>query len=56
MAGREAEILSKDGMRYPRTIYHLQQDRTVRLLDLREFCKVRCVIASHTCCAGLTTV
>ena len=56
VAGQEADVLGKDGMRYPRTIYHLQQDCAVRLLDLREFCKVCCVITSCICCAGFLTL
>ena len=43
VAGQETEVPGKDGLLYPRTIYHLQQDRAVCLLDLREFCKVRAV-------------
>ena len=40
VAGQEAEVPGKDGLLYPRTIYHLQQDHAICLLDLREFCKV----------------
>ena len=48
MAGQETEVPGKDGLLYPRTIYHLQQDRAVCLLDLREFCKVRAVSSPRT--------
>ena len=48
VAGQETEVPGKDGLLYPRTIYHLQQDRAVCLLDLREFCKVRAVSSSRT--------
>ncbi|CAK0750013.1 hypothetical protein CVIRNUC_001956 [Coccomyxa viridis] len=39
VARQETEVPGKDGLLYPRTIYHLQQECAVCLLDLREFCR-----------------